>query len=101
MRRLVAEEDDAGDEAVDEVMRHEPGKALLERTPPLLVSLDGSREADQPHVDGEVSQTGCDPGDNRQDPAQIAMEIEAVQRKGAHGGKRCKREGADVEEDMV
>src|SRR6184192_851871 len=47
VRRLVAEEDDAGDESIDEVMRDEPREALVERPPPALVSLDRSGEADE------------------------------------------------------
>ena len=79
MRRLVAEEDDAGDEAVDKVMRHEPGEPFLERAAPALVSLDRSGEADQTHVDREIRQTGGDAGNDRQHPAGITLDVEEVQ----------------------
>ena len=101
MRRLVAEEDDAGDEAVDEVMRDEPGEPLLEGAQPALMTLDRCGQTDKPHVDGEVREACCDAGDDRQDTARIALHLEQVQREGADGRQRREREGADVEEHVV
>jgi hypothetical protein len=80
----VAEEDDAGDEAVDEVVRDEPSESLLERAPPQLMTFDGGGEADEPHVDDEVGEPGGDACGDRQDPARITCHVHEVQRKRAY-----------------
>jgi hypothetical protein len=101
VRGLVAEVDDAGDEAVDEVMRNEPREALLEGPPPSFVSLHGRREADEAHVDREVGEPGADPRHDGEDAAHVAVNVERVQRERAHSCKRGEREGTHVEEDVV
>ena len=75
--RLVADPDHAADEAVDEVVRREPGEALLEDRPPALVALDRDHRAEQAHVDHEVGGAG---GDARRDVDEL---LHAVRRRGS------------------
>ena len=51
---VVRDRDDGADEAVDDVVRQEPGEPLAVDAPWALVPLDARGEAQQAHVHGEV-----------------------------------------------
>src|SRR4029077_3717517 len=101
LNRLVRKRHHAADEAVDEVVRQEPGEALPEDGPPALVPLHRQRERDEAHVDGEVGRA-CEQSEARRgELVRSAVREEGRDLEDTRRGKGGQGEGADVEEDVV
>ena len=68
VRRVVRDRDHAADEAVDEVVREQPGEALSARRATRARGPRARARAQQAHVDGEVRASGDDARERLDEP---------------------------------
>ena len=75
--RVVADRDDAADEAVDEVVRREPEEAFVPDAPDVLAPFEGESDGEEAGVDREVRRTGGEARSDGHELAEAAVEADA------------------------
>src|SRR5438067_13404202 len=86
--RFICERHHAADEAVDDVVRKEPGEPLPEDPPPALVSLERKSEGNEAHVHREVRGAGDETESRNGQPMRGAARDEIADPEDAGGGER-------------